>query len=98
VPCPNCNSEFAEHRETAHRCETCGWLKLVDGLWHPCPEPSKPTDTIVPAVAEPVPPQPAEPVPGDLPTNRDRLNSNVRSYLGGLVTVTETKDDDDDDQ
>ena len=74
--CPNCSKEFIERCETAFRCEVCGWLKNVDGVWHSCPEPV--------ALEEPNPPK--EPDPPREP------DPNVRSYLGGLVTVT-TEDD-----
>lgn len=81
--CPNCSKEFIESRETAFRCEDCGWFKNVDGNWHPCPEPVKVTEPDLPEV----PKAPAEPVQPAEPDN------DVRSYMGGLVTVTTIKDD-----
>jgi hypothetical protein len=101
VVCPNCGVEFAEHRETAYFCETCGWLTQVDGKWVPCPEPARPAEP-GPQPIEPIVPVPPEPGRGMEPENDDdatptpnpaRLNSNVRSYLGGLVTVTEEEDE-----
>jgi hypothetical protein len=83
--CPNCSKEFIEQRETAFRCEVCGWLKNVDGVWHSCPEPVKVVD--VPTPPEPDPPREPDP-PGPA--------LNVRSYLGGLVTVT-TEDEEDEE-
>lgn len=97
--CPNCSVEFVEQCDLAYFCETCGWLKNVDGQWHPCPEPPKviepkPVEPInVPVPLEPVRTEPAK--PPILPSDSDRLDSNVHSYLGGLVTVTETEDDED---
>jgi len=78
--CPNCSVEFAEHNDKAYRCYSCGWLTKVDGEWHPCPEPAKVTEPDLPKL----PKAPAEPVVPE--------NDNVRSYMGGLVTVT-IKDD-----
>jgi len=80
--CPNCSVEFIESRESAFRCADCGWLKNVDGKWYPCPEPVKLMEPDLPVV----PKAPAEPeVPED---------DNVRSFMGGLVTVTTIEDDD----
>jgi hypothetical protein len=91
VACPNCGKEFIEHRETAYRCETCGWLQQVDDKWVPCPEPPKQQE---PKPVEPVPtPEPDPSKPADPP--KDRNPPIVREYLGGIVTVTETEDDED---
>lgn len=98
--CPNCSTEFIERRDTASRCEHCGWLIEVDGQWHPCPEPAR----LVEPPAQPIEPNvptPPEPVLAESDKTKtvsrefkpDRLNSNVREYFGGLVTVTETEDD-----
>ena len=101
--CPNCGTEFAEHRETAYLCEQCGWLNELDGKWVPCPEPAKPADVSPPAepkpkenvpASPPVPAEPAEPEVSEHSSNGDRP-SNVRSHLWGLVTVTEQEEDDD---
>jgi len=85
VGCPNCSELFAEHYEMAYRCKKCGWLRQVDGVWGPCPEPVRQVEPPMPA--DPMPAEPIVPAPAD----------NVRSYLGGLVTVT-TEDDEDDPQ
>jgi hypothetical protein len=88
VACPNCGKEFIEHRETAYRCETCGWLQQVDDKWVPCPEPPKQQE---PRPAEPPPTPEPSPVPPVEPV------SKVREYFDGLVTVTETEDGESDE-
>lgn len=84
--CPNCSKEFVEQIDLAFRCEDCGWFKNVDGHWHPCPEPSKMIEPDLPKV----PKVPAEPVVPE--------DDNVRSFMGGLVTVTTIKDDQDEEK
>ena len=101
MQCPNCSVEFAEHRETAWRCETCGWLRQVDGTWHTCLEPPIQEEPVVQDV--PVPEtKPAEPEVDNQPTKTgDRLPAPghglqlpiITSYLGGYVTVTEIDDE-----
>lgn len=83
--CPNCSKEFVESRETAFRCADCGWFNNVDGKWYPCPGPAKVTEPDLPKV----PKAPAEP---EVPEDDD-----IRSYAGGLITVTTIKDDDNED-
>lgn len=82
--CPNCSKEFIDQRETAYRCEVCGWLTKIDGQWHPCKEPA---DQV-----EPDPPD-AEPKPEPKPAP-ESVTRKVRRLFGGLVTVTEIEDDD----
>jgi len=100
--CPNCSKEFVEQRDGCFRCSDCGWLRKIDGKWHSCPEPVKPADVSPPAepklkevVPAPPGPVPAEPDEHSLNGQVGDRPSNVRSYLGGLVTVTETEDDED---
>lgn len=99
--CPNCSKEFTDQREGHFFCEDCGWFRNVDDKWRSCPEPVKVTEPD-PKEHEHAVPTPSEPVlktesdnnkKGEQIHHRDRLDSNVRSYLGGLVTVTETEDD-----
>jgi len=92
--CPSCSKEFIESRETAYRCEDCGWFKIIDDHWHNCPEPAE--------VTEPAPPKESVVIGPASTSGTDQLRScsavpdkpdpqdNVRSYLGGLVTVTST--------
>ena len=101
--CPNCSTEFAEHRETAYRCESCeSWFTNVDGDWHECPEPAKPAEP-----SPPEPPKPKEPTlsgpvkeknGNSLTDDRPAVKPNVRSKLGGLITITEIEDDPDNDE
>ena len=88
--CPSCGKPFVQHFETSYRCEDCGWLCQVDGVWVACPEPVQPAEPPAPAEPRPPEPVPAEPIVAP-------AQENVRSYLGGLVTVT-TEDDDPDEE
>ncbi len=98
--CPNCSNEFIEQRETACHCQACGWLKQIDGKWMTCPEPAKPKDAEPPTEPKPIErtvpaspgPVPAEPDDDDAQSQTQDRPSNVRSYLGGLVTVTEIEE------
>ncbi len=90
MPCPNCKKPFVVEQDDKANCFDCGWFVKVDNEWRvyselapaPAPEPS-------PAALEPDPaalePDPAalEPAPAELP------DSNVKSYFGGLFTITE---------
>jgi len=89
--CPNCSKEFVESRETSFHCEDCGWFKNVDGKWRPCSEPAKVTEPDLPKVPK-SPVEPKLPDPPEVPED-----DNVRSYLGGMVTVTTIKDDEDEE-
>lgn len=96
--CPNCQNEFVEKRDKAFRCDNCGWLTEVDGKWVTCPEPAKPVE----------PPKnnnntksvkPADPPVTDPPDKKGSENQadfnrgrHVKSYLGGLITVTRIED------
>ena len=92
MKCPNCNVEFSENRDKAFHCESCGWLTEIDGQWHPCQEPA--------VIVDPDPPK-AEPKPEPKPEREPEPDpepepvTQVKSYLGGLVTVTEVEDDED---
>jgi predicted nucleic acid-binding Zn-ribbon protein len=91
--CPNCSKAFVEERETASRCEDCGWFRNVDGKWYPCPEPPKPADPEPPKDAEP-PKEPVLPKPTDPPKDRNPpIMAKVRTYWRGLLTVTQTEDE-----
>ena len=103
--CPNCGVEFAEKIDKAFRCDSCGWLTEIDGQWHPCKAPAKQVEPDPPK-AEPKPEREpgvteaihneliaaealdAQPAPGPA-----EPEPQVKSYLGGLVTVTTIKDD-----
>ncbi|MBA7518563.1 hypothetical protein ES705_10634 [subsurface metagenome] len=78
--CLSCKKEFVESRDNAFRCELHGWSRLIDGHWHSCPEPAKVIEPDLPKV-------PKAPVEPEVPED-----DNVRSYMGGLVTVTTIKD------
>ena len=82
--CPNCNKEFVEHRESAFRCEDCGWLMEIDGRWVTCPEPVEPERL----------PEP-EPEPEPIKDIMDEGKNVVTKYFGGLITVTEVEDEND---
>jgi len=80
--CPSCNTKFDEVRDKAYHCPNCGWMIEIDGTWRPCPEPPK--------IKEPEKkpePKPVEPEPEKIPDTKEK--NNVRSYLGGLITITE---------
>ena len=96
--CPNCSKEFIESRETAFRCEDCGWFKNIDGQWHTCPEPAEVIEPDFPK--EPKAPAEPESKIDALDLEQKKIVSgnvskpdDFRSYLGGLVTVTPIKDD-----
>jgi len=83
--CPSCNTEFDEFRDKACHCPDCGWMIEIDGKWTTCPEPPK--------AKEPAPkpePKPVEPEHKKTPEKIEK--ENVRSYLCGLITVTEQND------
>ena len=88
--CPNCSREFIEQHDTAFYCEDCGWFREVDGRWRSCPEP------VTVEEPDPIKDEPVIEEPDDRPPSGDdgRLDPNVRSYLGGLVTVEEVEDED----
>jgi len=94
--CPNCDKVFEQQIDGAFKCVVCGWFRFVDGVWHNCPEPAKFTE---PEFNVPAPPEPVLETESDKSEiakypHEDRLDSNRRSYLGGLVTVTETEGED----
>ena len=97
--CPNCSNDFVEQRDIYYRCEGCGWFRNVDGKWHSCVEPVKvtepdPNDLNVPAPSGPVLDTESDESKIAKLVTEDRLDFNVRSYLGGLVTVTTEEDED----
>jgi len=83
MKCPNCGVEFSENRDKAFHCDSCGWLTEIDGQWHPCQEPAK--------LVEPDPPK-AEPGPEPEPEPGPAAG-RIKTFLGGLVTVTEVEDE-----
>lgn len=101
--CPSCQKLFVREQEGACFCESCGWLTQVDGEWHSCKEPFIPKDP--PTLPEPVPAEPDPPGPPDpSPPNERPLaktlepeprtpEPKVKTYLGGLLTVTECNDE-----
>ena len=107
--CPNCQTEFTEHRETAFYCSECAkWFTLIDKTWHTCPEPSNRKEEI------PIVPAPSGPVSESESDENDRETSipdrdrqpdiedaepdNVKSYLGGLLTVTTVEEHDEESE
>jgi hypothetical protein len=90
--CPSCKTEFIEKRDTAYNCKNCGWLMEVDGKWITCPEPAKQKEP------EKIPePKPAEPKAGIQPEPlqdvfHTQKDWKFKSYLGGLITITEIED------
>ena len=106
--CPNCQTEFTEHRETAFYCKECAkWFTLIDKTWHTCPEPSDPKEEIPidPASSGPVPESESGNDRAKSKSDRDRQPAiedaepnNVKSYLGGLLTVTTVEEHDEESE
>lgn len=79
--CPSCKIDFIEKRNTAFLCKNCGWLTQVDNKWITCPEPAK--------ITEPEPKPEPKPEPDPEKKTDKKEKENVRSYFGGLFTITQ---------
>ena len=93
--CPNCKQPFTEERPPKFLCSACGWLEKNDKEWKNCEAPESP-----PPLGESPPPQEPDPPPEPDPATHEPdpaahepdpgySDRSVKSYLGGLITVTE---------
>lgn len=99
MKCPNCSQPFIEEHPPKFLCSTCGWLEKIDKEWKICEVPESPPPQEPEPEPEPVrellpEPDPAahEPNPAELEPNPAALEldpNSVKSYLGGLITITE---------
>lgn len=84
MKCPNCTKKLSEQGDKYH-CEDCGWFENVDGEWHVCEAPA------------PEPEPEPEPTPEikqqHEPEIKTKPEPQVKSYLGGIVTVTEVENE-----
>ena len=95
--CPNCKQPFIEERPPKFLCSACGWLEKTDKEWKNCEAPP-PGESPTPQEPEPAAhePDPAAHEPDSAAHEPEPVayepDSKVKSYLGGLLTVTEIEE------
>ena len=106
MKCPNCQLPFDEEKAPKFLCSTCGWLEKVGKEWKNCDAPESPPPGESPPPQETPPPPEPSPPPEPDPAAQEpdpaaqepdpaalEPDPKVKSYLGGLLTVTRTEID-----